>query len=151
MWIEQRAPDSVRQDYWEGVGTTAPSLQRVLIESFDFVAVCCGARGVLPAVMADAGLRVGPLVGLALHPLWDLKSTRDIEWLVFLVWHDRVWYWHVSAPCVTYSIARHPALRSRLQPGGLAPRGPATLEGSMLLLRTMVLAFAVRAAGVRHL
>ena len=34
---------------------------------------------------------------------------------------------------------------------GWPPRDPATLEGSVLLLRTMVLAFAVRAAGVRHL
>ena len=51
-WLEQRAPDSVRQDHWEHVGTAAPFPQRVLIECFDFVAVCCGAKGVLPASMA---------------------------------------------------------------------------------------------------
>ena len=48
-WLARRAQTSVLQDYWEKVGSVASSPQRVLIETFDFLAVCCGARGVLPA------------------------------------------------------------------------------------------------------
>eukprot|EP00969_Alexandrium_andersonii_P115973 5128698-Alexandrium_andersonii.AAC.2 len=92
--------------------------------------------------MSAIGLRVGPLIDLALHPLRGIKSVRVCERLLFLVWRDRVWHWRVSAPCTTFSIALHPALRSCLQPAGFHPGDPATREGHVLRLRTVVLALA---------
>ncbi len=49
---------------------------RVLIETFDFIEVCCGPRHPLSDAMARAGLRVGPHIDVLLHPMWDLACPR---------------------------------------------------------------------------
>ena len=72
-------PQALEADLWG----TAPSPERVLIECFDFVELCCGPRAPLLSAHAAAGLRVGPRIDLAVHPFWNLAECRIVEWLLF--------------------------------------------------------------------
>jgi hypothetical protein len=123
---------------------------RVLIETFDFIEVCCGPRHPLSDAMARAGLRVGPHIDVLLHPMWDLACPRLLEWLIFLISHDRVWYVHLAPPCTTFSIARKPALRSAALPAGFRRSEPRTRAGNLALLRCAALASCVRRLSKRH-
>jgi hypothetical protein len=112
--------------------------------------VCCGPHHPLSDAMARAGLRVGPHVDVLVHPMWDLTCPRVLEWLIFLIAHDRVWYVHLAPPCTTFSVARKPALRSAGLPAGFSRSEPRTRAGNLTLLRCAVLASCVRRLSKRH-
>ena len=44
------------------------------------------------------GLRVGPKIDLFMHSMWDLTHSRILEWVLWLVQNDRVWYIHTTVP-----------------------------------------------------
>ena len=118
-----------------------------LIERFDFIEVCCGPEASLSHAHMEENLVVGPMIDLKLHPLWDLRSTRVVEWLIFVLTQRRVWHIHCAAPCTTFSVARFPRLRSRQQPLGFDPHEEKTQCGNVLLLRTLLLLLVALKAG----
>ena len=122
---------------------TAPSPERILIETFDFVELCCGPRSPLSAAVARAGLRVGPRIDLAVHPMWDLRALRVVEWILFLAERRRVWWWHSGVPCTDFSVAKHPVARTHAAPWGFDPKDPARAEANgvyrVMCLLVMVL------------
>eukprot|EP00972_Heterocapsa_arctica_P026671 3926262-Heterocapsa_arctica.AAC.1 len=75
--------------------------------------------------------------------MWDLRSSRIVEWVLFLVRERRVWMVHVGPPCTTFSIARKPALRSKERPLGFTPLEEKTIEGNVLLYRCLLILLAV--------
>ena len=60
-----------------------PSPTRVLIETFDFLELYCGAESPLTAAMEQQGMRVGPRIDIRIHPAWDVTEFRIFEWLAF--------------------------------------------------------------------
>ncbi|CAK0893022.1 unnamed protein product [Prorocentrum cordatum] len=98
---------------------------------------------------AAAGLRVGPRIDPKMHPMWDLRSTRIVEWVLFLIMNEWVAYVHCAPPCTTFSVARQPRLRSRTQPLGLAAANEAAQLGNVLLFRVLLILWAARTCGAR--
>ena len=62
---------------------SAPLPDRVLIETFEFIELCCGSRSSLLDAIRHEDLRGGPRIDLATHPMWDMQ-LRIVEWLLFL-------------------------------------------------------------------
>ena len=112
---------------------TAPSPERILIETFDFVEICCGTRSPLSEACRARGLRVGPRIDLAVHGMWDLLNPRVIEWLLFLAERRRVHWWHSGVPCTDFSVARHPVVRTHEAPWGFEPRHPDRAKANSML------------------
>ena len=110
----REATDELEDD----VFGTRPSPARVLIETFDYVELCCGANAPLMQAMAAANFRLGPKIDVLANKFWDLGCTRVVEWLLFLAAHDRVWHWHSCVPSMDFSIAKHPTCRSSHVPWG---------------------------------
>ena len=119
------------------------SIARILIETFDFVEVCCGPNSPLMLAMSSQGLRCGPRIDLLHHRTWDIGTARVLEWLMFLVQRKRVWYVHGGPPCKTFSIARSPKERTKDVPLGRGPLSHALLEGNRLLLAWLAVLFVV--------
>ena len=122
--------------------------QRSLIETWDYLEVCCGRRAVMITACSKKGLRCGPMIDILLHPMWDVRSTRVVEWLIFLVHRRRVFHMHFGAPCTTFSIARMPKSRTREQPLGKDPIDPPVRDGNLMLLRTMLVLFVIYLTGI---
>ena len=99
--------------------------------------LCCGRNSTLINACSRAGLRCGPRINLLLHSIWDVKSGRLIEWIIFLVEHGRVFYLHSGGPCTTLSIVRCPKDRSKECPYGKDTTLEAIAAGTLMLLRTM--------------
>ena len=89
---------------------------------------------------------MGPRIDLQLHSLWDLRSTRIVEWVLHMVTKRRVLYVHSGVPCTTFSIARRPALRSAARPWGFDPAEAQTATGNVLMSRALVVLWAIRRA-----
>ena len=123
------------------------SVPRSLVERFDYLELCCGKGSPMIKAGEAAGLRCGPRIDLLLHKVWDIRSSRRISWVLFLVHNGRVFWVHCGAPCTTFSIARCPKLRSILFPWGFDIRNPHTLVGNILLCRTLIVLNAIRLAG----
>ena len=123
--------------------------QRTLIERWDYLELCCGKNAPLITSCSRAGLRCGPKIDLLLHSIWDVKSGRLIEWIIFLVENGRVYYIHSGAPCTTFSIARCPKDRSKDQPYGKDTSLEPIAAGNLMLLRTMVVHFVVYLVGLK--
>ena len=121
--------------------------ERHLVESWDYVEVCCGRNAVLINACSKRGLRCGPRIDILLHATWDIRSNRVVEWLLFLIYNKRIFHLHVGAPCTTFSIARNPKDRSRDCPFGKDPSDPKMRDGNVMLLRTMLLLFAIMLVG----
>ncbi|CAK0794315.1 unnamed protein product, partial [Prorocentrum cordatum] len=113
-----------------------------LLEVFDVLEVCSGRDAPWSSAHAAARLRVGPRIDPKTHPLWDLRSVRIVEWILFLIINGRVAYVHCAPPCATFSLARQPRLRSRARPLGLDPADPATRLGTVLLYRVLLILWA---------
>ena len=125
-----------------------PSPERVLIETFDFIEICSGSRAPLSAAMAKAGFRVGPRIDLKVNDLWDLTSSRIVQWLLFMVEHKRVWGVHDGVPCTDFSLAHTtPIVRSRRQPWGFAPKDPGRRIPNFLLAVACLLLMAKLRSG----
>ena len=148
-WIRACAPERVAAEFEEEVAAryVAQDYSRNLVERFDVLELCCGKGAPFLAACARMGLRCGPRIDLLLHPMWDLRSGRVIEWVLHLVSNNRVRYIHCGAPCTTFSIARHPRLRSVARPLGFHPAEPCTLLGNVLLFRTLLVLWACRRSG----
>jgi hypothetical protein len=115
-----------------------------LLEVFDVLEVCSGRDAPWSRAHAAAGLRVGPRIDPKTHPIWDLRSIRIVEWILFLIINGRVAYVHCAPPCRTFSLARQPRLRSRTQPLGLDPSDEDTLLGTVLLFRCLLILWTAR-------
>ncbi len=96
LWATQLCLNGLREETealeagWRG---TAPRPELVLIETFDFVEICCGPRSPLCEAMAlDGVARRSSRVDLAVRPIWDITSLHIFEWLLFLAEHKRVWW-----------------------------------------------------------
>ena len=85
----------------------------VLIETFDFLELCCGPHAPLSTAVAARGFRVGPRTDILAHGIWDLTEDRVLEWIVLLVERRRVLWIHAAPTCATFSVAMQPALRRR--------------------------------------
>lgn len=112
---------------------TSPSPERVLIETFDFVEVCCGTRSPLCDAVRREGLRVGPRIDLAAHGMWDITVPRVVEWMLFLAERRRVWWWHSGVPCTDFSVAKHPTVRTHAAPWGFAPKDSERAKPNFML------------------
>ena len=82
----------------------------------------CGPRAPLGEAFAKLGLRAGPRIDVATHPVWDLRTSRVVEWILFLAERRRVWWWHSGVPCTDFSVARHPTVRTHDFPWGFSPK-----------------------------
>ena len=81
---------------------------RQLIENFDVLHLFCGKDSLLLNACLDEGLRCGPRIDLSLHAFWDLQSPKVLSWVLFLLRHGRVRYFHSSLPVSTFSRAVRP-------------------------------------------
>ena len=120
---------------------------RHLVESWDYVEVCCGKNAVLIDACSERGLRCGPKIDILLHSTWDIRTNRAVEWLLFCTYNKRILHLHVGAPCNTFSIARHPKDRSREFPLGKDPSNPKMKDGNVMCLRSMLVLFAIMLVG----
>ena len=110
------APEQVVSDFADGLiaswefrdADKIGGPQRTLIERWDYLEVCCGRNAPLISACSKAGLRCGPRIDLLTHDIWDVKSGRLIEWIIYLIDKGRVYFIHSGAPCTTFSIARCP-------------------------------------------
>ena len=114
-----------------------------LIERWDDFEVCRGRDAPLISACTRAGLRCGPRIDILSHSIWDLKSGRLIEWIIFLINNWRLYYIHSGAPCTTCCIASCPKDRFKLQPYGKDTTLEAIAAGNLMLLRTMVIHVAL--------
>ncbi|CAK0850516.1 unnamed protein product [Prorocentrum cordatum] len=113
-----------------------------LIEYFDVLELCCGEEARLMGYLADRGLRTGPGIDIKCHKYWDLVDSRLAEWVVWLIWQRRVKMTISQVPCTSFSIARHPRLRSRMRPWGFDPSSTPTRLGNGLCRVGMLALFA---------
>jgi len=128
---------------------STPSPSRILIETFDFIEICCGPHAPLSAAVAKQGLRVGPLIDILKSPLWDIRETRVVEWILFLIERRRVFCLHSGVPCTDFSIAKYPKPRTREEPWGKLPLHPDRhMPNFMLACALSCLLAAVRAKNV---
>ena len=126
---------------------SAPGPERILVETFDFIEICCGQRSPLVKAMTAAGFRVGPRIDISVHALWNIQHLRIIEWLLFMVHHHRVWGIHSGVPCTDFSIAHStPVVRDSQHPWGFRPREPARKAANFMLAVACALFVAVRRA-----
>ena len=123
-----------------------PRVERVLIETFDIVEVFCGPRAPLLTAASALGLRTGPRIDITVHPSWDFRQDRVVQWLFHLLENDLVFYLHMGPPCTTFSVARQPHARTAELPWGRVPREAAVVEGNYLV--QVCLALARRCAAV---
>ena len=139
-WEEARSAGSVEDP------------KRALVETFDYLEVCCGRKAVMISACSAKGLRCGPRIDILTHSSWDVRSTRVVEWLIFLVHGKRVFHMHFGAPCTTFSIARTPKSRTKDMPLGKARLGVKEAaiirDGNLMLLRTMLVLFCIYFTGV---
>ena len=120
----------------------APSPERVLIESFDFLAVGGGCGLPLVEACGSLGLRVGPAIASSVHAAWDLQSDRVLEWLIFLVARRRVFYFHCSP--LSSSWCRGRAWRRRLDsPWGRPGLTETEVQENKVVQNMVALALAV--------
>ena len=117
----------------EDLEEDCPGPERVIIEMFDVLEICCGKDAPLMSACGDAGLRCGPRIDIAVHGFWDLEAPRVVGWIFFLLRNGRVRYFHSGVPCTVFSVARHPALTSRVHPWGFDKRHPKVALGVALL------------------
>ena len=126
--------------------------QRALVETFDYLEVCCGRKAVMISACSAKGLGCGPRIDILTHSSWDVRSTRVVEWLIFLVHGKRVFHTHFGAPCTTFLIARTPKSRTKDMPLGKARLGVKEAaiirDGNLMLLRTMLVLFCIYVTGV---
>ena len=127
-----------------------PGPERPWREAFDFLELCTGSTAPLSRAMAREGLVVGPHIDITLASAWDIRESRTIEWILWMVRRGRIWYFHGGPPCTTFSVARCPRLRSRAAPLGLDPRERRTAEGNLLLLRCLAVLWAIRRSSPWH-
>ncbi|CAK0886367.1 unnamed protein product [Prorocentrum cordatum] len=113
-----------------------------LIEYFDMLELCCGGEARLMGYLADRGLRTGPRIDIKCRKYWDLVDSRLAEWVVWLIWQRRVKMTISQVPCTSFSIARHPRLRSRARPWGFDPSSTPTRLGNVLFRVGMLALFA---------
>ena len=111
----------------------SPSPARLLIETFDYLELCCGPSAPLCSEFSRQGFRTGPKIDLKVHSFWNLQDDRVLAWILFLLRNRRVRHLHSGVPCTTFSVARHPKLRSAHSPWGLKPGDPITRCGNFLL------------------
>ena len=101
-----------------------------LIETWDFLEICCGPNAPPTKACIAAGLRCGPIIDILLHGVWDVRSGRLVEWLIFLVGRRRVLFIHSGAPCTTFSIAPCPKHQTSSLPYGKDPSQQAIADGN---------------------
>ncbi|CAK0888298.1 unnamed protein product, partial [Prorocentrum cordatum] len=69
-----------------------------------------------------------------------LVNSRLAEWIIWLIWQRRVKMTISQVPCIGFSIARHPWLRSRSRPWGFDPScSPARLGDVLFRLGMLAL------------
>ena len=146
----RRGQEKELADLEETLAATSMSPDRVLAEVFDFIEICSGREAPLTEAMAKEGLRVGPRIEICLHRLFDLGELRILEWVLFLVQHDRVWYTHTAAPCRLFSIARHPRCRSHEIPEGFDRSDHDVKRSNLIFLRSLAVLFAILVSSCRH-
>ena len=83
-------------------------------------------------MLADQGLTTGPSIDFRNYSFYDLRASRLVEWMLWLIWNARVFLTFSQVPCTTFSIARHPKLRSAEHAWGHDPHEPATALGNWL-------------------
>ncbi|CAK0900373.1 unnamed protein product, partial [Prorocentrum cordatum] len=96
----------------------------------------------LMGYLLGRGLRTGPRIDIKCHKYWDLVDSRLAEWIAWLIWQRRVKMTISQVPCTSFSIARHPRLRSRMRPWGFDPSSTPTHLGNVLFRVGMLALFA---------
>eukprot|EP00438_Fugacium_kawagutii_P011937 Skav228683 [mRNA] locus=scaffold111:87828:94995:- [translate_table: standard] len=118
-------------------------VDRPLAQFYDFIEIC-GGSGVLSDEMNRRGYNVGPVIDISYSKHYDMLQCRGIQWVLFLIQHNRVRAFAVEPPCTTFSPAAHPAVRSYKVPRGFCPQQPKTWVGNRLCFGglTMILCAA---------
>ena len=89
--------------------------------------------------MARRGYVCGPPLDIDRSSAYDVGSPRLLEWLFFLIEHDRVDLIHLSPPCTTFSAAAYPPVRDRAHPRGFGPQLFKTRNGTLMALRALAI------------
>eukprot|EP00972_Heterocapsa_arctica_P044133 6514114-Heterocapsa_arctica.AAC.1 len=79
-----------------------PRPERQLAMRFDAIEVLRRSRPDLRA-MANRGLVVGPVCDLGRSQWFDLKASRFLEWLIWMLCMGRLLFIVVEPPCTTFS------------------------------------------------
>ena len=87
---------------------------------YEYIAFAGGAGGTCSR-LAEWGVIVGPVIDLSVSKHFDMRSLIVIEWAIWMIQEGRIGSFSVEPPCTTFSIARHPALRTVAQPRGIKP------------------------------
>ena len=106
----------------------------------DFLELYAGSAGMSKAMLA-AGFSVGPPIEL--QEGWNLADESLFRLVLQMCAAGRVGLVWVGPPCTTYSLARHPRLRSSEQPWGIDPLDPETAAGNLHLHQGLAV-FAVQ-------
>ena len=104
---------------------------------FDFVEIC-GGVGAVSEAMTQLGAVVAPVLDLSRSRQYNIKSTRMLEWIFYMIEENRFASLLLAPPCTSFSPAAHPAVRSYQQPLGFNRKHPKVLHGNGLAFRSML-------------
>ena len=98
---------------------------------YDFIELYGGA-GVVSKHALAMGLSVAPPLDLSASTHYNLADIRLREWVMEMVRCGRIRALMLEPPCTTFSPARHPMLRSYLEPLGFGRLEPQTWAGNRM-------------------
>ena len=110
----------------------------------DFVELFGGSSGIT-AAMHERGFVVGPAIEMKSG--WDLFDQSLFYLLLGLCLAGRIGMLWLSPPCRSFSVARHPRLRSTESPLGLELLDSEVVEGNLLLHSALALFLAQLSVG----
>ena len=116
----------------------SPDPERQLPFYFDFVEIC-GGVGAVSKAMTQLGAVVAPVLDLSRSRQYNIKSTRMLEWIFYMIEENRFASLLLAPPCTSFSPAAHPAVRSYRQPLGFNRKHPKVLHGNGLAFRSMLI------------
>ena len=113
---------------------------------FEFIEICGGA-GAVTAHLSRLGVVCAPVFDLSSSQQYDIKATRVLRWLVFMLEDGRIIAFLVAPPCTTFSAAAFPALRSYRVPMGFDLTNPRVLHGNCLAMMSLMLIQVAKRVG----
>ena len=105
----------------------------------------CGGAGGISQACGKRNIRCGPVIEIK-NGLDFLDESLFI-WLLRLSLAGRIWLAVLEPPCTTFSLARHPVLRTSFFPEGIDSAERKTHDGNMFALLCLLLALTQWAGG----
>ena len=116
--------------------------------TYDLVEWCGGVHHMSKA-WAAKGFLIGPVIEIRLG--YDAESQRVFAWLLDMCFARHIITLVWEPPCTTFSIARHPNLRTKEQPEGKNPVDFHTAQGNIMAYVALTLAIAQMVVGHFHI